>query len=202
VDAFKRIILVTGTPGVGKTSVSRLLISKLMNARHIDLGELVKRENLILGVDEIRETLIVDTDELSKRLKRIIKETKHDVLIDGHYSVDVVPAEEVHMVLVLRRDPDELKKFMEKKGFKVGKLWENLAAEILDACLLDAIKVCGLDKVCEIDTSGKEIKDVVEEAILVLKGERKCQVGIVDWLEKLERDGRLNNFFKKQSLSI
>ena len=192
---FKRIILVTGTPGVGKTAVSRLLTSKL-SAKHIDLGELVKRENLICGVDEARGTLIVDTDKVSKRLKKIIRESKQDVLIDGHYAVDVVPAEEVHLVLVLRRDPDELKELMENKGFKEGELWENLAAEILDVCLFDAVKACGLDKVCEIDTSGKEIKEVVEDAVSVLKGERKRQVGIVDWLGKLEREGRLRNFFK------
>ena len=58
---FKRIILVTGTPGVGKTAISRLLTSKL-GAKHIELGELVKRENLICGVDKARGTLIVDTD--------------------------------------------------------------------------------------------------------------------------------------------
>jgi broad-specificity NMP kinase len=44
--------------------------------------------------------------------------------------------------------------------------------------------------------SGKEIKEVVEEAISILKEKRQCQVGIVDWLGNLEREGRLYDFFK------
>ena len=191
---YKRIILVTGTPGVGKTAVSHLLTQKL-SAKHIDLGELVRRENLISGVDEARGTLIADTDKVSKRLKEIIRYSKRDLLIDGHYAVDVVPVEKIHLVFVLRRDPEELKDLMEDRGFNEEKVRENLAAEILDICLFDAVKSCGLDKVCEIDTTGKEIEEVAEEALSVLRREKKCRVGVVDWLEKLERDGRLHNYF-------
>ncbi len=100
------------------------------------------------------------------------------------------------MVLVLRRDPDELKELMEIRGFRKGELWENLAAEILDVCLWDAVKVCGIDKVCEINASGKEVREVVEDMISVLEGKRKCRVGVVDWLGKLDRDGRLHDFFR------
>jgi len=191
----KLIILVTGTPGIGKTEVSRTLAS-MLNAKHIDLGELVKHENLISGVDEVRRTLIVDINKVSKRLDNIIKETNQDVVIDGHYAVDVVPPKEVELVLVLRRDPDELQGLMENKGFRERELYENLAAEILDVCLWNAVKVCGLNKVCEIDASGKGVREVAEHTISVLSGERQRQVGIVDWLGKLDKEGRLQHFFK------
>lgn len=187
--------MITGTPGVGKTAISCLLASKL-GAEHVDLGELVKEENLISGVDEARETLIVDTNKVSKRVKNIIEKSERDVIIDGHYAVDIVPAKEVHLVFVLRRDPDELKRLMEKRGFKESKLRENLAAEILDVCLLEAVEAGGLDKVCEIDTSGKEIEDIVGEVIFILQGKRQCRRGIVDWLGKLDREGRLHDFFE------
>ncbi|MCK4952248.1 adenylate kinase family protein [Candidatus Bathyarchaeota archaeon] len=180
---------------MGKTTFSRLLALKL-SMKHIDLGELVKRENLICGMDEVRGTLIMDSEKVTERLNKLVSESNQDVLIDGHYAVDVVVADTVFMVFVLRRAPDELKEFMEKRGFTEGELWENLAAEILDVCLFDAVKVCGFDKVCEIDMSGKEIKEGVEEAISILKEKRQCQVGIVDWLGNLEREGRLYDFFK------
>jgi len=195
VKEFKRIILVTGTPGVGKTAVSRLLASKL-DAVHIDLAELVKRENLISGVDKVRETLIADTGRVSKRIQEIMRESEGDVIVDGHYAVDVVSAKNIHIVFVLRRDPDELKGFMEDRGFKERKLWENLAAEILDVCLWDAVSACGSDKVCEIDASGKRVEDVVEDMISVLEGRKKCRVRVVDWLGKLEAEGRLDDFLK------
>jgi len=195
VTEFRRVILVTGTPGVGKTSISRLLASKL-DAVYISLAELVKQERLISGVDKARETLIADTDKVSKRVKEIIKNSECDVIVDGHYAVDVVPTKAVHMVFVLRRDPSELKSVMENRGFKERKLWENLAAEILDVCLWDAVSACGSEKVCEIDVSGKRIEEVVEDVLSVLEERKKCRVGIVDWLGKLEGEGRLHEFLK------
>ncbi len=195
VKGFRRVILVTGTPGVGKTAVSRLLASKL-DAVRVDLAELVERENLISGMDKARETLIADTSRVSKRIQEIIRESERDVIIDGHYAVDVVSVKNIHVVFVLRRDPDELKGFMEDRGFKERKLWENLAAEILDVCLWDAVSACGSDKVCEIDASGKRVEDIVGDVISVLEGRKKCRVGVVDWLGKLEAEGRLDDFLK------
>jgi len=130
----RRIILVTGTPGVGKTTVSRLLASEL-NAVYVSLAELVERERLISSVDKTRGTLIADTDRVSMRIQEIIGSSECDVVVDGHYAVDVVQAKDVYIVFVLRRDPTELKDVMENRGFRERKLWENLAAEILDVCL-------------------------------------------------------------------
>lgn len=187
--------MVTGTPGVGKTLVSRLLASKL-DALHIDLGELVQRERLWSEVDKTRETLIADMPKLSKRVQEMIKRSKKDVVLDGHYAVNVVPAENVSIVFVLRREPEELRRSMRKRGFEGKKLKENLAAEILDVCLYNAVKVCGLEKVCEIDATGKQAEEVVEEAATVLEGKKSCTVGTVDWLGKLEKEGRLEEFLE------
>ena len=194
-DEFKQVILVTGTPGVGKTVISRLLASKL-NGLHINLAELVKREELTSGVDEVRQTLIADMGKVSERVQKIIRGCEEDVIVDGHYAVNVVPEKDVHLVFVLRRHPDELKKFMENRGFRNSKLWENLAAEILDVCLSDAVEACGIDKVCEIDTSDRTVEEVVEDIILVLQRKRECKVGAVDWLGRLDGEGRLHEFLK------
>ncbi len=180
---------------MGKTAVSQFLASKL-NAIHIDLTKLVKQEKLTSGVDEARKTLVADMKKVSKRVQGIIKSYEQDVIIDGHYSMDVLRAENVYLAFVLRRDPEELKKTMETRGFNERKLWENLAAEILDVCLWDAVRVCGADKVCEINVTSKTIEEVVEEIVAVLEKKRKCRVGVVDWLGKLEKGGRLNEFLR------
>lgn len=180
---------------MGKTSVSQLLASEL-DAVHIDLGELVKREGLFTEVDKVRETLVADLDRVSDRVREMIRSSGRDVIVDGHYAMDVVPAEEVSVVFVLRRDPAELKRLMEKRGFKERKLWENLAAEILDVCLYDTISACGAEKVCELDVTGKSVGEVVQEILTVLEGKIKCNVGVVDWLGKLEKLGCLDDFLR------
>jgi len=195
VKKFTKAILVTGTPGVGKTTVANKLASKL-GAQYIGVTELVKEQKLITGVDENRQTVVADTEKVSKQLQQTLAKTEGTVIIEGHYSVDVVPKKEVNTVFVLRRDPRELRITLEKRGYEEKKLWENLAAEILDVCLWDALSACGADKVCEVDVSGKTVEAVVEEMILVLDKKEECRQGIVDWLGKLENEGQLEEFLR------
>lgn len=193
---FRKVILVTGTPGVGKTSVAHKLASKL-DAVYVGVTELVKKQKLITGIDENRQTLIADTEKVSKQLQKILAKAEGSIIIEGHYVVDVVPKKDVNTVFVLRRDPRELKSALENRGYEEKKLWENLAAEILDVCLWDALSACGVDKVCEIDVSGKTVEAVVEEIMMVLEKRKECRHGIVDWLGKLENEGQLKEFLKK-----
>jgi adenylate kinase len=192
----KRVILVTGTPCVGKTLVSRLLASKL-NAEYVNLTDLAIREGLISGKDKERDSIIVDENKMRKKLHELIDSSnKKDIVIDGHYAVSVVPKNLVTYIFVLRRDPVELKKLMQSSGFTDRKLWENLASEILDVCLVDALNVHSEEKVCELDNSGKSVEEIVSEILTVLERHKKCGVGLVDWLGKLESEGVLDDYLK------
>jgi len=192
----RRVFLVTGTPCVGKTSVARLLASKL-DALYVNLTELAVRENLISGKDEERDSTIVDENRMRQKIREIIEGCdQNDIVIDGHYAVSVVPKKFVTYVFVLRRDPVELRKLMEQRGFSGRKLWENLASEILDVCLVDALNVHGKEKVCELNVTSKSVEEVISEILDVLGGHKECHVGIVDWLGKLESEGLLGEFLK------
>jgi len=191
----KRIILVTGTPCVGKTSVSKKLSIKI-DALHIDLAELVKKEHLYSEIDKERASLVADIDKVSERINEIIGKSKTSIIIDGHYSVHVINPKNMDFVFVLRKNPKQLKILMKKRGYADKKLWENLAAEILDVCLSEAIEICGENKVCEIDTSEKTVNKVVDEMLMIIEEKAKCKIGIVDWLGKLEEEGILDDFLK------
>jgi adenylate kinase len=192
----KCVILVTGTPCVGKTSAARLLASKL-DALYINLTELAVRESLVLGKDEERDSIIIDEARMRRKIRETIENCeKKYIVVDGHYAVNVVPKRLVTHVFVLRRDPVELRKFMEQCGFSGRKLWENLASEILDVCLVEALKIHGEAKVCELDVTNKSVSETVNELSAILSGVKKCGVGIVDWLGKLEKDGLLDTFLK------
>jgi adenylate kinase len=192
----KRVILITGTPCVGKTSTAHLLASKL-NAFYINLTDLAMNEGLTIGKDKERNSTIVDEEKMQKRINQLIKRTdKKDIIIDGHYAVNVVPPSLVTLVFVLRRDPIELRKFMELRGFSGKKLSENLASEILDVCLVDAVNLVGQRKVCEVNTTGKSAEETTPEILSLLENPKNCQVGIVDWLGKLETEGLLDEYLK------
>lgn len=192
----KRVILITGTPRVGKTSAATLLASRL-NAHYVNLTELATHENLTLGKDKKRDTMIVDEKKMKQRIQKLIEESdRNDVIVDGHYAVNVVPKRLVSRVFVLRRDPVELRKLMEKASFSGPKMQENLASEILDVCLVDALNVHEEGKICELDISARTVEETVNMILEALSDRGKCHVGIVDWLGKLESEGLLDEFMR------
>ena len=192
----KKTIIVTGTPGVGKTTIAKKLTEKL-NANYVGITELVKQQNLVESTDEKRDTLIADTKKLVQQLTQILAETEDTTIIDGHYAVDVIPKTDVNTVFVLRRDPRQLKKTLEKRGYTEKKLWENIAAELLDTCLIDAITTINPSKVCEIDVTDKTLETITKEMTLVLDKKKDCTYGTVDWLGILETQGKLEKYLQK-----
>ena len=192
----KRVILVTGTPCVGKTTIARQLSEKL-DALYINLTELAEKENLTLGQDKERKTFIINEDKMRKKLCETIDTAeKSNIIIDGHYAAAVVPKSHATNIFVLRRNPVELREFMEKCGFQGPKLWENLASEILDVCLVEALSEHEKEKVCELDVTGKTVENVVAEILAILASRKKFRVGCVDWLGMLERQGVLDEYLK------
>jgi adenylate kinase len=192
---MKRVILITGTPCVGKTTVAKALTAKL-NAKYINLTDFAKQHNLILGEDPARCTLIVDEQKLQGELKKVIDASEYsDIVIDGHYAAAVTPQVYVAHVFVLRRNPKELRVFMEKRGYTESKMWENLQAEIIDVCLGEAVEVHA-GRVCELDATGKPAEEVVAEIIEVLEKQKTCMVGAIDWMGLLEREGILDEYLK------
>jgi adenylate kinase len=193
---MKRVILVTGTPCVGKTTVAQQLTAKL-DALYIDLTEFAEKHRLTLGEDKERKTIIIDEEKMRTKISETIDKTeKNNIIIDGHYAYAVVPKRYATRIFVLRRNPIELRRFMEKCGFSDAKLWENLASEILDVCLVEALREQNKEKVCELDVTGKTVENVTREIIAILDDRKKCLVGCVDWLGMLEKKSIIDEYLK------
>jgi adenylate kinase len=190
----KRVILITGTPCVGKTTLAQKL-AQTLNAQYINLTDLAEKENLTLGKDEERDTTIIDEVKMRRKLKQIIeKSSQTDSIVDGHYAAAVTPKTLTAYTFVLRRHPTELQALMQKRGYNKLKQSENLSAEILDVCLVEALQKQNSEKVCEINVTGKALEDTLEEVLKVLEGKQKCYVGCVDWLGLLEREGKIDEY--------
>lgn len=192
----KIVLLITGTPCVGKTTTAQQLTTRL-NALCINLTEFAKTHNLTLREDKRRKTTTVDEQRMLKEIRRTINAAdKETIIIDGHYAAAVVPKDCVTRVFVLRRNPVELRRFMENCSYRDTKLWENLASEILDVCLVEALQEQEREKVCELDLTGKTVEAVVNEICLILNEDKKCHVGCVDWLGMLEKEGLTDEYLR------
>ncbi|MDR2720127.1 MAG: adenylate kinase family protein [Nitrososphaerota archaeon] len=191
---MKRVILITGTPCVGKTTVAKQLSSRL-GALYVNLTDYAMQNGLTLGEDVQRNTVIVDEEKMRQALLNTINQSDVSVVVDGHFAASVVPVELSTCVFVLRRNPVELKEHMKKENFSEDKMSENLLAEVLDVCLVEALEMQS-GKVCEVDTTGKPVGQIVDEILSVVLGEKKCSCGVVDWLGFLERKGLLSQYVK------
>jgi len=192
----KLVILITGTPCVGKTTVAEQL-TKRLEATYINLTEFAETQHLTLRKDTQRNTTVVDEKMMLRKMRKTIDTADKDtIVVDGHFAPAVVPKKYVTRVFVLRRNPVELRKFMEKCGFKDAKLWENLASEILDVCLVEALEGQEKDRVCELDITGKTVEEVVVEICTIIDENKKCNVGCVDWLGLLEQEGLIDEYLK------
>ncbi|QDA32379.1 kinase [Thermococcus indicus] len=163
------IIAVTGTPGVGKTTVSRLLSEKL-GYEYVGVKEFAREK----GIGEmVGDELEIDVDELAEAMLREFH--GRDVVIDGHLS-HFVPAD---VVIVLRADPRLVAERLMERGYSREKLAENVEAELVDVILVEALEEN--ENVLEIDTTGKTPGEVVEEISELLERGIKRRFGIVDW---------------------
>ena len=180
----RKVILITGVPGVGKTTIASLLSERLKGV-HVNLSELALAEGLVTGYDCMRETSIVDLEKTTTRLREIIDEGQKPLVVEGHFSQDIAPSDSVSIVFVLRRAPWRLKDELESRGYETEKVKENVEAELLDVCLAEAIEAYGKEKVCELDTTGVEANEIIETITSILRGERSSDIG-VDWLSHPE----------------
>ena len=104
------IILISGTPGTGKTSVSKE-IAKKVNAKIISLNLLAQSEGFVSKYDEERETWVINEEKLRKKTLNLIEKAKNEnievLIIESHF-VDIIPEKYVDLIIILRCEPSIL----------------------------------------------------------------------------------------------
>ncbi len=167
------ILVITGTPGTGKSTLCELL-AECLGVRCFHVDELVK-EGMSLGYDRVRDSLIADIDGLREELGGI-----GVAVIEGHYS-HLLGIED--LIIVLRTNPLVLEQRLRDKGFSDEKIKENLECEALDLCLIES-----LDRnknVFEVDTTNLKPAEAVEIILNILDGRGdEYRPGKIDWSEE------------------
>lgn len=181
------IILITGTPGVGKTATCRF-VKKMSKIPFIDLNQLVLNKNLTLGYDEKRNCFIADFDTISKDVLEEMKLLKNNtVILDGHYAVQVANTEMIKIAFVLRCDPNVLEDRLRKRGYSKRKIAENIMAEILGVCLNDVLNYFDPKKVYQIDATKLSSIEVATKIIDKLRN-KNLKSEKIDWMAKIIED--------------
>ncbi|MCD7781595.1 MAG: adenylate kinase family protein [Methanosphaera sp.] len=172
------MIIITGTPGCGKTTVSDKL-SKKTNSMLISINSLLDDYDLDMGIDDERGYRIVDTEAMIPIIDNIRNSNpEDDIVFEGHLAHDYPNAD---CVIILRCNPDVLSLRLDSRGWSDKKVQENISAEILGICTSEAYETYG-DNISEIDTSNLSIDEVVDDIMGIISGSKSYPAGQVDYL--------------------
>ncbi|MCQ2056087.1 MAG: adenylate kinase family protein [archaeon] len=171
------LIAITGTPGVGKSTVANLLSTKY---KVIDINSYAKRNGLLEEFDVELGSYNVDTNKLNDSLKYKTK-SREVVFLDGHLSHFV----NCDIIIVLRCDPNTIYKRLKQRGYSLRKIQDNIQSEILDIILSESVSSGTITS--EINCTNltpPETARIIEKAI---KNPSLFPPGSVDWSNEIDK---------------
>ena len=165
-------VLVTGTPGTGKSTLCQLVCSAVVEGglfkkmEHIDLGKLVREKGLHDGYNEEFDCFMLNTDKVCDELEE--RMDQGGVVLEAH-SCDFFPERWFDLVVVLRTDNTVLYDRLEARKYKEAKVQENVEAEIMQV-VLDEVRASYDEAITMVLTN-----DTLEQL------QSNCQ-RVIDWL--------------------
>lgn len=164
-------IIITGTPGTGKTTAAKALAkrykSKYINEHELCIGRGIGR------IDKKSKELVVLLAELQKAAKKVLVKEK-DFVLEGHLVCEIrLP---VDLVVVLTCNPKTLEKRLEQKAYSDEKILDNLHCENTQYCFKKALETFGKARVLRVDNSKglKKTLSIISKALAKLFSNGGC----------------------------
>jgi adenylate kinase len=154
---------ITGTPGVGKSTILNAIDTKLKKVHLSDWAKEFYHSN--------NEEIEVCIDDMVSYFSDY-----DDIIFEGHLA-HYLPLDKV---IVLRCDPVLLKERYALRQYSNKKIIDNLECEALDLILIESINIHGKEKIYEYDTTKKKVNEICDYIQSVIDGKAEPQVGIVD----------------------
>ena len=156
-------IMITGSPGVGKTSVARALGKKLgcavLNEKQFAL------EQKIGKFDPDENELVIPLQPFAKALDRLFSGEK-SVVIEGHLLCEL--RTKADFAVLIRVDPVVLEARLRARNYSEEKVQDNVFCEGDDYCKKHLLGNYPGKKIVEVQ-GGKSIKETLDRIIQGLK---------------------------------
>ncbi|WVQ62808.1 uncharacterized protein L199_000957 [Kwoniella botswanensis] len=178
------IILITGTPGTGKTLHSQLVQQEMSESeipmKHLNIGDIVKEQGFHEGWDEEWKCWIVDEERLLDYLEGVVNPENgpnQTGFILDHHDPSLFPERWVDLAVVLTCDNSVLHERLTARNYPPNKITENVTAEIMQTCLSETRESYDEEIIVELQSMG-QVDNEVEENV-----ER-----IVEWIGQWRKD--------------
>ena len=136
-DSRQTNVLITGTPGTGKSTLAAQLAQRT-GLQHVDVGDVVRnsQDKLHDGWDEHNAAYVLNEDALLDHLEPLVG-GRGGCIVD-HHSSDFYPERWFDKVVVLTCDNTVLYNRLEGRGYAVHKIQENVQHEIMQCSVEEA----------------------------------------------------------------
>ena len=171
------LVAITGTPGVGKSTVSKILRK---DYRVIDIHSYAEEHGLFEDFDEDAGSYDVDVEKLNESI--MSEDLDGTVFLDGHLSHFV----DCDKIIVLRCEPHKIYDRLKQRGYDEKKIIENVQTEVLDIILSESVD-SGIDTY-ELDCTELTPEEVASKIVIIISGGDIPDVtpGDVDWSGEME----------------
>lgn len=161
-------VLVAGTPGVGKTTLSSRM-SKRLGIPHVDISRYIEENKLYTEFDEKYKTLMFDEAAVEASLQSHLA-GMDSYIIDSH-SCGVLRSFVFDLVFVLTLPIETLYKRLKDRGYDDIKIKENIECEIFGVVKEEVEDIFGRN----FHTVGEESDDITAEKAMELAEKRAGQ---------------------------
>ena len=150
-------ILVTGTPGVGKTSLCSLLETQLpedynlSGFQYIKLAELINTKKLYDTWNEEFNVPEFDEDMVCDELEPLMSQ-RGGIILEFH-SCDFFPERWFDLIVLLRCDNTALFDRLKERGYNQKKIEENLNCEIFGVLKEEVEQAYAPERVIELSSN-------------------------------------------------
>lgn len=154
-------LLITGSPGTGKTTIAKKL-AKRFKCKHINELDFALKKG-IGRWDHKNNELVVPLSVLARELSKELLKSR-DVIVEGHMLCETkLP---VDAVVLLRVHPEILEERLQRKQYDSVKIADNVFCEGIDYCKKHAFRRYAKSKIIEIKNEGSidnTIKSILKE---------------------------------------
>lgn len=156
-------IIITGTPGAGKSAIAKMLAEKL-EAIVINDKEFCGKNRI--GKKNRQKELEIPISKFAKKINLFLKKNKaKNILLEGHLFSEFKSKSD--LIIVLRAKPSTIEKRLLKKGYSMEKILENSFCEETDYCLRQCKKHFENRKIVEI-VNEKGFKQTLSKILSVI----------------------------------
>lgn len=157
-------LIVTGTPGVGKTTIARLL-AKCLKLEWVNEKAFADKKRIGRTDQKTRER-VIPIKRLAAELNRFLKQHSK-VVVEGHLLAEC-RLRPIDWVIVVRLSPDRLEFRLRERGYPEVKIQDNVLCEGIDYCLKHVQRNFPPEKIVQVQND-KQLKQTISTIIKIVK---------------------------------